>query len=1337
MTSDRNATRNACGAGGALASGQHHQGGKHQQEPVDEHVNTMSKKRSGNNKKAGETKPEGETRGDEPVAAGEAQAELQADSGAGADQQGVGGVIPGPSTTATSSTSKNPSGGSGCNSSTAASTSTSTSSTATPSTSTSMCASASCVLSFLRPPGGNNFVTVKQKMQELFFGNLVTTSCRETTSSTASTTGGSTSVAAVPGQASGASSSSSSSPQNEGKEKAPISRRNKISIDELAEQLVNVKFKSLQAKAFVEVVEKVAQNAAQRGKFLAMLQRVVTEKMNSFSWEAFYRLKRALDLPCACGESREEADSILRKAYRNSPSWDQYAYAVLCVSESQRYVNRELLQNLSSGQTQMANELVSDNRELQRLLVECHPTMDLVRKYQLPESEVGGFFLEQEISGMRYYIKTLSPALWDHALGFTLLDPRRNFEHRISIHNALIRLTQQGKIWGNIYDLEQKLVYARSRFMSLCAAEGRDYVAIKSRDLCGAEVLDRKRIDANKYLTASFFDYRLKVLAVDEIDWSIFETDRVIGFDTEWRPEFRRGGQGAAAIMQLAFPVRKECWIVDLCLPEAPISEEPRHSKLEARDKLLDYIFDSNNDIKIVGFGLNNDLNSIDYRKQRDMSLIRGDPDDSRRIRRRSADVGDPASILSSVSSTQSSKIITVAGGAGAGANGNPNASKMISFCTNNAPASCATTSQLQGLGLTPWAGQTAVPPVVPGTQNQNIEVAAADEAVGVQQQVVLVDEVVDDDQDQHVVQHAGVEDVAQVVAPCGTVGDEAAPPPAVVSPNAPIVVAGVAPPVSSAGAVPGCCSTHLLSGTNQTDVNTLPSRISTRFAPASRADLTINTAVANQFGLAACGTAARTPSGSASSCAYQLPGGALGEPTPRGGVLGGAPTPASASNTVQLLASTSNPIIALNPTAPGAASSNVIGGGASSSSLAKQGGATTTPVSTSTPAPGVVSGTSTGGVVTGTSAASSSTNWTTRKREQTLASKRRDMGGAQSRKYIDILSLLSPNADSGKKGSLADLAEKVYGKPLSKEITMLNWEVRPLEPIWVEYAALDAIVPVEYYLSHIAPTAGAPGGSVSLMNNSITNINGGASCSGATTTGALGATTTGASYTLHGTKGGGIVATNMSSLGGSLSSSSNMTAQALGGVAGGPNNSQLSCNNKAAPGGAGVLSTGGAHSSHHGFGTSASNSKGGHGQHFQPHGKGHHARGKKKPGHLMNGHPLPPTTQQGPIIGGVGVGQATSIGPGAVAAAIFDPALQAQHQQQLLNRSQQQHQQMMAAAAAHQQQQHSQAQGQHSHAPFLPPPHQPMPGVHHFQKGALAWLPPQHQLPPGYFSKN
>ena len=61
--------------------------------------------------------------------------------------------------------------------------------------------------------------------------------------------------------------------------------------------------------------------------------------------------------------------------------------------------------------------------------------------------------------------------------------------------------------------------------------------------------------------------------------------------------------------------------------------------------------------------------------------------------------------------------------------------------------------------------------------------------------------------------------------------------------------------------------------------------------------------------------------------------------------------------------------------------------------------------------------------------------------------------------------------ADKGqkkKRGSLAELAGRYFGKPLSKEVTMVNWEVRPLKNAWVEYAGLDAIVPIEYFLGEL-----------------------------------------------------------------------------------------------------------------------------------------------------------------------------------------------------------------------------------------------------------------------------
>lgn len=56
----------------------------------------------------------------------------------------------------------------------------------------------------------------------------------------------------------------------------------------------------------------------------------------------------------------------------------------------------------------------------------------------------------------------------------------------------------------------------------------------------------------------------------------------------------------------------------------------------------------------------------------------------------------------------------------------------------------------------------------------------------------------------------------------------------------------------------------------------------------------------------------------------------------------------------------------------------------------------------------------------------------------------------ASNEKYKDVWMHLPENPIDKKKGSLADLAQRYYGKPLSKDITMVNWEVRPMKQIWV-----------------------------------------------------------------------------------------------------------------------------------------------------------------------------------------------------------------------------------------------------------------------------------------------
>lgn len=71
----------------------------------------------------------------------------------------------------------------------------------------------------------------------------------------------------------------------------------------------------------------------------------------------------------------------------------------------------------------------------------------------------------------------------------------------------------------------------------------------------------------DKYLTSHDLGYEMRFVRLEDIDYKIFEKDKIVGYDTEWRPEFRKGGQGEAAIIQLAFPNARECWVIDL-LPE-------------------------------------------------------------------------------------------------------------------------------------------------------------------------------------------------------------------------------------------------------------------------------------------------------------------------------------------------------------------------------------------------------------------------------------------------------------------------------------------------------------------------------------------------------------------------------------------------------------------------------------------------------------------------------------------------------------------------------------------------------------------------------------------------
>lgn len=79
--------------------------------------------------------------------------------------------------------------------------------------------------------------------------------------------------------------------------------------------------------------------------------------------------------------------------------------------------------------------------EAKLALVEAHPTMDFVRKFKLKESEVRGFFEGGELGGIKYFIKSNKEELasqWDHLLCFSLLDPRRSLDSRLSMNKLII-----------------------------------------------------------------------------------------------------------------------------------------------------------------------------------------------------------------------------------------------------------------------------------------------------------------------------------------------------------------------------------------------------------------------------------------------------------------------------------------------------------------------------------------------------------------------------------------------------------------------------------------------------------------------------------------------------------------------------------------------------------------------------------------------------------------------------------------------------------------------------------------------------------------------------------
>ncbi|CAD7957748.1 unnamed protein product [Amoebophrya sp. A120] len=547
-------------------------------------------------------------------------------------------------------------------------------------------------------------------------------------------------------------------------------------------------------------------------------------------------------------------------------------------------------------------------RDLKIALVQSQPepTMDLVRRFDLKEAEIGTLFHKQELNGMRYYLKQLNlKEYWEHVLSFTLLDPRRPFDHRISFHNEVVRLAKQMGNGPNSF--VKNLEDSRTEFLHLLQENARRGAAAvtdlgttffpggagtTSASTNGAALVEQdehyssitmadlrvrlnaraaavaagknqnsapttfvheyaKQLDSAQYLTAKEdFQYSLHVKTIEEVDCSIFEEEKIVGFDTEWRPEFRKGGQGAAAILQLAFPKRKECWVVDLCCHRgklvsgvrttpttegaggpaaaAGVAVDVRRDFLEKRDRFLDFLFnachaprsaeelqslgDADPTVKLVGFGLKNDLEALQVRLQLDDRLP---PKSSLR---------DGILILP------------------------PDAARVA-----------------------PERGQ----------REQETEAVPAD--------------------------------------------------------HDPAVFAS--------------------------EMNHLDSRTTTR---------------------------AKAPAG-ASESSEVVSGKKSGKRKSSSATTAGSTNPGETR--------TSGGLRHLSSSTPGAL-----------------------PKSTAF---------------------------------------------QHGHKFIDILDSI-PKDEKGKRGSLADLAKTVYGKPLSKEITMLNWEVRPMEDIWIEYAALDAIVPVEYYLQRL-----------------------------------------------------------------------------------------------------------------------------------------------------------------------------------------------------------------------------------------------------------------------------
>eukprot|EP00392_Amoebophrya_sp_AT5.2_P001961 g1966.t1 len=361
--------------------------------------------------------------------------------------------------------------------------------------------------------------------------------------------------------------------------------------------------------------------------------------------------------------------------------------------------------------------------QLRLLLLKAHPSMELARKklklYRSAEPDIASFFLQQELAGLRYYVKfSLNLWLyWHHVLGFTLLDARRSFEQRILIHNELLGFVAREAAWlgeaggsscwigdgcgdgrefrpgkggawaaknaprggGNYAEnnyskgaprnyrpsvveqsdlaasfafFKQRLEASRASFTDLATHGNRDYTQITWADVSAhmqrhapmplgphdsmipPPILPPPTLDGSKYLTIADFGYTLHVIGVEEAlarvqlqvpKKQVDEENYVyVGFDTEWRPEFRKGGQGAASVMQLALPHRKEVFVIDLLFkPEEGVEQAEASSSssfFAARLRFLREIFSlrESGNVIIVGFSLGSDTGSVDERLRQD-----------------------------------------------------------------------------------------------------------------------------------------------------------------------------------------------------------------------------------------------------------------------------------------------------------------------------------------------------------------------------------------------------------------------------------------------------------------------------------------------------------------------------------------------------------------------------------------------------------------------------------------------------------------------------------------------------------------------------------------------